>query len=100
MGPWIVTPDEVAGQDLKLETFIDGERVQSAHASQMIFSIAALIAYTSRMTWLHPGDIIATGTPGGVGSRQTPPRWLKVGETVEVAVEGVGRLSNRVQDDV
>jgi len=99
MGPWIVTPDEIAGKDITLETFVAGEKMQSAHASQMIFGIAQLISYSSRMTWLRPGDVIATGTPGGVGSRKTPPRWLKPGEEVEVVVEGVGRLNNRVQDE-
>ena len=100
MGPWIVTPDEVAGKDIKLETFVQGESLQSARASQMIFNIAELISYCSRMTWLRPGDVIATGTPGGVGSRKSPPRWLRAGEVVEIAVEGVGRLRNTVQDEV
>jgi 2-keto-4-pentenoate hydratase/2-oxohepta-3-ene-1,7-dioic acid hydratase in catechol pathway len=99
MGPWIVTPDEIGDRDVRLQTFVAGEEMQSARASQMIFSIAQLISYSSRMTWLKPSDVIATGTPGGVGSRKTPPRWLKVGETVEVVIESVGRLSNRVQDD-
>jgi len=99
MGPWIVTPDEIGQRDIHLQTFVAGEEMQSAHVSQLIFTIAQLISYASRMTWLKPGDVIATGTPSGVGARKTPPRWLKPGETVEVAIESIGRLSNRVQND-
>ncbi len=99
MGPWIVTADEVGSVDLPLATFVNGEERQSATASRMIFSIAQLISYCSILTWLRPGDLIATGTPGGVGSRMTPPRWLKAGETVEIVVDGVGRLRNVVEDE-
>jgi 2-keto-4-pentenoate hydratase/2-oxohepta-3-ene-1,7-dioic acid hydratase in catechol pathway len=99
MGPWIVTPDEVGSADLKLETFVDGEERQSTNASRMIFSIAQLISYCSILTWLRPGDVIATGTPGGVGSRMTPPNWLKAGQRVEVVVQNIGRLGNRVEDE-
>ena len=62
----------------------------------MIFSIAELIVYCSTFTTLEPGDVIATGTPGGVGAARTPPRWLTAGETVEVDIDGVGVLSNTV----
>ncbi len=99
MGPWIVTPDEIGRTDIALQTFIDGERLQTARASEMIFSIAEIIAYITKITVLRAGDVIATGTPGGVGSRKTPPRWLKPGEVVEVDVEAVGRLRNRVEDE-
>ena len=99
MGPWIVTADEVGSQDLPLATFVDGEQRQSSTASRMIFSIAQLVSYCSILTWLRPGDVIATGTPGGVGSRMTPPCWLKPGETVEVVVDGIGRLQNMVEDE-
>ena len=99
MGPWIVTPDEIGSMDIPLAGFVDGEERQSASASRMIFSIAQLISYCSILTWLRPGDVIATGTPGGVGSRMTPPRWLKAGQSVEVVVGGVGRLRNIVQDE-
>ena len=73
MGPWIVTADEVGGADLALQTRLNGHVVQSARASDMLFGIAALIEYCSRWTMLQPGDVIATGTPAGVGSRRTPP---------------------------
>jgi 2-keto-4-pentenoate hydratase/2-oxohepta-3-ene-1,7-dioic acid hydratase in catechol pathway len=99
MGPWIVTADEVGSTDLALATFVDGEQRQSSRASLMIFSIAKLIAYCSILTRLRPGDVIATGTPGGVGSRMTPPNWLKPGQKVEVVIDGIGRLQNSVQDE-
>jgi 2-keto-4-pentenoate hydratase/2-oxohepta-3-ene-1,7-dioic acid hydratase in catechol pathway len=96
MGPWIVTADEVGGSDLLLQTRLNGVVVQSALQSQMIFSIPEVISYCSRWTLLKPGDVIAMGTPGGVGSRRDPPLWLREGDTVEVEVDGVGRLANRV----
>ena len=100
MGPWVVTPDEIASPDtMALAAYVDGEQRQSSTAAHMIFGIARLIAYCSTMTVLRPGDVIATGTPGGVGSRMTPPSWLKPGQRVEVEVEGVGRLSNPVEDE-
>ncbi len=99
MGPFIVTRDEVGDMDPLLETRLNGNVVQRAHASDMIFGIAETIAYCSRWTELRAGDVIATGTPGGVGSRREPPLWMKAGDQVEVAVSGVGRLSNPVQDE-
>jgi 2-keto-4-pentenoate hydratase/2-oxohepta-3-ene-1,7-dioic acid hydratase in catechol pathway len=96
MGPWIVTQDEVADADLKLETRLNGETVQSAHLHELIFSVARLIEYCSRWTVLQPGDVIATGTPAGVGSRRTPPLWMKPGDVLEVEVEKLGCLRNPV----
>ena len=98
MGPWITTADEV-GNDIHLETRLNGAVVQSATAGQMIFGIAELISYCSRWTMLSPGDIIATGTPGGVGSRRTPPLWMKNSDRIEVDIELVGRLENPVRDE-
>ena len=66
----------------------------------MIFGIREIIAYCSRWTPLRPGDVIATGTPGGVGSRREPPLWMKAGDRIEVEVEGVGILANTVADEV
>ena len=66
----------------------------------MIFDIPAQIAYCSSFTELEPGDVIVSGTPGGVGSRRTPPLWLKQGDVVEVEIDGVGMLVNEVQDEV
>ena len=99
MGPWIVTADEFGAGDPLLQTRLNGVEVQSAHASQMIFDIPFAIAYISRWTPLRPGDVIATGTPGGVGSRREPPLWMKPGDRIEVEVEGVGTLSNPVIDE-
>lgn len=99
MGPWIVTADEVGRDDIALRTLLNGEVVQSSRASLMIFGIREIIAYCSRMTWLQPGDVIATGTPGGVGSRRVPPLWLKRGDVVTVEVEKVGQLVNPVEDE-
>lgn len=70
--------------------------MQSARTAQMIFDIPRCVEYLSSFTTLHPGDVIATGTPGGVGFARTPPVWLQPGDLLEVAVEGVGRIANRV----
>jgi 2-keto-4-pentenoate hydratase/2-oxohepta-3-ene-1,7-dioic acid hydratase in catechol pathway len=75
---------------------IGGEVLQSAQTSQMIFSVAQLVAYLSSVMTLEPGDIIATGTPSGVGGARKPPRWLRAGETVRVEIEGLGALENPV----
>ena len=99
MGPWIVTADEVGSADLKLETRLNGTIVQSAHLSDLMFSIATLIEYCSRWTVLQPGDVIATGTPSGVGSRRTPPLWMKPGDTLEIEVEKLGCLRNTVAEE-
>jgi 2-keto-4-pentenoate hydratase/2-oxohepta-3-ene-1,7-dioic acid hydratase in catechol pathway len=99
MGPWVVTADEMGLEDIELATYVNGEQRQASSASHMIFSIAQLISYCSILTRLKPGDVIATGTPGGVASRMNPPRWLKAGDTIEVVVGGVGRLTNNVTDE-
>ena len=96
MGPWIITRDEIGDADLALRTTLNGGQVQAAHASDMIFGIAEVIEYCSRWTMLVPGDVIATGTPGGVGARRTPPLWMKPGDRINVEISGVGLLSNPV----
>ena len=73
--------------------------VQTAYLGDMIFSIARLIEYCSRWTLLQPGDVIATGTPGGVGARRTPPLWMKPGDTLEVEVDQLGCLRNPVAQE-
>lgn len=96
-GPWMVTRDEIAdGADLTLVTRLNGQEVQRTSASLMIFSIPQLIAYCSTFTELEPGDVIVTGTPGGVGGKRNPPLWMKAGDTVEVEVGGVGTLVNPI----
>lgn len=97
MGPALVTADEVPDvQNLALRTVIGGEVLQEGHTSLMIFSVAHLIADMSRVMTLEPGDVIATGTPSGIGAARTPPRWLRPGDVVRVEIEGVGVLENLV----
>ena len=96
IGPEVVTTDEVDPSDLQLTTQLNGEVMQSASTSQMIFDIPRTIEYLSSFTTLRPGDVVATGTPGGVGFARTPPVWLAPGDLIEVTIEGVGRIANRV----
>ncbi len=99
-GPWIVGVDELgAAGDVRLTTTVNGVQMQSASTSQLIHSIGDLVAYCSTFTELEPGDVIATGTPGGVGYARTPPVFLVPGDVVEVTIEGVGSLRNSVVDE-
>ena len=99
-GPWIVTADEIPDpKGLSLETRLNGETVQSTTADLMIYDVATAISYVSRWTPLAPGDIIAMGTPAGVGAGRSPPLWMRAGDRVEVAVSGVGVLENFVEDE-
>ncbi|MBV8915165.1 MAG: fumarylacetoacetate hydrolase family protein [Acetobacteraceae bacterium] len=99
-GPWMVTPDELGDLGpLRLQTRVNGQVVQDALIEQMIFDIPRQIEYCSSFTRLEPGDVIATGTPGGVGAKRTPPLWLKPGNTVEVEIDRVGVLRNGVVDE-
>ena len=95
MGPCLVTRDE-SGDELGIETRVNGEVMQRGHTSELIFDVPALIEYCSTFTVLEPGDVIATGTPGGVGAARKPPVWLEPGDRVEVAVEPLGVLENTV----
>ncbi|EJT85920.1 fumarylacetoacetate hydrolase family protein [Pseudomonas asiatica] len=97
LGPWIVTKDEISDIcSLVLETRLNGEVVQREGLDDLLFKIPDLIEYISTFTELLPGDVIATGTPGGVGAFRTPPLWMKPGDVVEVEVEGIGKLKNTV----
>jgi 2-keto-4-pentenoate hydratase/2-oxohepta-3-ene-1,7-dioic acid hydratase in catechol pathway len=96
IGPEVVTPDEIDVSDLLLTTRLNGEVMQSARTSQMIFDVPRTIEFLSSFTTLRPGDVIATGTPGGVGFARRPPVWLQPGDVIEVTVEGVGRIENQV----
>jgi 2-keto-4-pentenoate hydratase/2-oxohepta-3-ene-1,7-dioic acid hydratase in catechol pathway len=99
-GPWMVTPDEAGDLGaLRLQTRLNGEVVQDAIISQMIFDIPRQIEYCSSFTRLEPGDVIVTGTPGGVGSRRTPPLWMKPGDVVEVEIDRIGLLRNTITDE-
>lgn len=97
-GPWMVTRGEIGdGQVLALRTRLNGEVVQQATTEQLIFPMPALMAYISSFTPLEPGDVIVTGTPGGVGFKRQPPLYLRPGDVVEVEVQDVGTLSNLVR---
>lgn len=97
IGPWMVTADEIADpQALAMWLEVDGRRFQDGSTATMVFGVAALVSYCSRLMTLMPGDIITTGTPPGVGMGQTPPVYLKGGETVTLGIEGLGRQTQRV----
>jgi 2-keto-4-pentenoate hydratase/2-oxohepta-3-ene-1,7-dioic acid hydratase in catechol pathway len=98
-GPWMVTTDDIPPNTvLTLSCRLNGERMQHATTEQMIFKIPRLIAYISTFTTLLPGDVIVTGTPGGVGARRNPPVWMKPGDKVEVEIDKVGVLENSIAE--
>jgi 2-keto-4-pentenoate hydratase/2-oxohepta-3-ene-1,7-dioic acid hydratase in catechol pathway len=96
IGPEVVTADEADVTDAALTTTLNGTVMQSARTSQMIVDVPSAVEFFSSFTRLMPGDVIATGTPGGVGFARQPPVWLLPGDVVEVTVEGVGTIRNRV----
>ena len=97
LGPWLVTPDEAGDpQALRLTLSVNGEPRQDGSTATMIFPVAHLIAYLSELMTLHPGDIIATGTPPGVGMGMKPPQFLRAGDVVELSVEGLGTQRQEV----
>jgi 2-keto-4-pentenoate hydratase/2-oxohepta-3-ene-1,7-dioic acid hydratase in catechol pathway len=97
LGPELVSLDEIdlAG-GLAIETRVSGEVLQSSNTSELVFTVPVLIAWISQGCTLEPGDVILTGTPGGVGAARTPPRWLVDGDVVEITIAGLGSLSNPV----
>jgi 2-keto-4-pentenoate hydratase/2-oxohepta-3-ene-1,7-dioic acid hydratase in catechol pathway len=97
MGPWLVTADEVDGGNTRVRGWVNGELRQDGHTRDLIFDIATLIETCSRGITLHPGDVIATGTPAGVGMGLTPPRWLQAGDVVRVEIDGIGAIENRFE---
>jgi 2-keto-4-pentenoate hydratase/2-oxohepta-3-ene-1,7-dioic acid hydratase in catechol pathway len=100
IGPWLVTKDEVPDpQNLRLWLEVDGERRQDGNTSNMIFGVKKLVSYLSQFMTLHPGDIISTGTPSGVGMGRKPPVFLRPGQTVRLSVEGFGEQQQRVVAD-
>jgi 2-keto-4-pentenoate hydratase/2-oxohepta-3-ene-1,7-dioic acid hydratase in catechol pathway len=93
VGPWLVTADEIAEPGrLRIVTRVNGEAVQYGFTGDLIFSVPEIAAYASGCMTLRPGDIIATGTPDGVGFTRQPPRFLRAGDTVEVEIDQIGRL--------
>ena len=96
-GPWLVTADEVGDpSQLDLRTRLNGTEVQHTKTDDLIFDIPAIIAYISAFTQLAPGDVIATGTPEGVGFARSPPLWLKPGDTLEIEISKIGKLRNKI----
>ena len=100
IGPEVVTTDEVDVSDLAISSTLNGTVMQDARTSMMIVNVAQAVEYFSGFTTLRPGDVIASGTPGGVGFARTPPVWLTPGDTIEVTVEGIGTISNKVVAEV
>ncbi len=99
MGPWITTSDAIPDPSvLELTTRVNGQVMQRGSVADLVFDIPALIEYCSTFAELLPGDVIATGTPGGVGAARTPPRWLEDGDVVEVDIADVGLLRSPVRD--
>ena len=100
IGPWLVTRDEVADpQSLPMWLKVNGETMQEGSTETMVYGVAHLVSYLSRFMTLHPGDVISTGTPPGVGMGQKPPRYLKPGDRVELGIEGLGAQAQDVIAD-
>ena len=95
MGPWIVTADEFDGTKTRVRCWVNGELRQDGPTENMIFDIPTLIETISRGITLYPGDVIATGTPAGVGMGMKPPRWLGAGDVVRIEIDGLGHIENR-----
>lgn len=100
IGPWLVTKDEIADpQNLKMWLTVNGEQMQDGNSSTMVFGVAHLVSYLSQFMSLHPGDVISTGTPPGVGLGMKPPRFLKAGDVVELGIDGLGQQRQDVVAD-
>jgi len=95
MGPWIVTADELDGTRTRVRCWVNGELRQDGPTENMIFDIPTLIETISRGITLYPGDVIATGTPAGVGMGLVPPRYIQSGDTIRVEIDGIGSIENR-----
>lgn len=100
LGPYLVTRDEVADpQNLGMWLTVNGEKVQNGSTKTMVYGVAHVVSYLSQFMTLHPGDVISTGTPPGVGLGMKPPRYLKAGDVVELAIEGLGQQRQDVVQD-
>lgn len=102
LGPDLVTPDELppGAAGLRMTTHVDGELMQDGDTGKMVFGVAQTVALLSEALVLEPGDVIAMGTPSGIGHARNPPRYMRAGETCRVAIEGIGEMSNPVVDEV
>ncbi|MBM3605128.1 MAG: fumarylacetoacetate hydrolase family protein [Alphaproteobacteria bacterium] len=100
IGPWMVTPDEISDpQDLRMWLTVNGSKMQDGSTRTMVYQVPFLIHYLSQFMTLHPGDVISTGTPPGVGMGIKPPRYLKVGDVVELGIDGLGQQRQQVIAD-
>ncbi|MDP3861781.1 MAG: fumarylacetoacetate hydrolase family protein [Phaeovulum sp.] len=100
LGPWLVTRDAVADpQDLAMWLKVSGQTMQNGSTRTMVYGVAHLVSYLSQFMTLHPGDVISTGTPPGVGLGQKPPRYLKAGDVIELGIEGLGQQRQEVIAD-
>ena len=100
LGPWMVTSDEIPDPTkLTLVTRLNGKEMQRSGTDMLIHSIPAIIEFCSVFTPLSPGDIIATGTPDGIGAKQNPPVWMKAGDVLEIEISGIGTLRNKIADE-
>lgn len=100
LGPWLVTPEEITDLPaVTVTTRLNGQVVQQAPLADLIFPLPVIVAYLSSFTPLSPGDVILTGTPGGVGAKREPPLWMTPGDVVEVDISGVGLLRNEIVDE-
>lgn len=100
LGPWLVTPEEITDLPaVTVTTRLNGQVVQQAPLADLIFPLPVIVAYLSSFTPLSPGDVILTGTPGGVGAKREPPLWMKPGDVVEVDISSVGVLRNEIVDE-
>lgn len=95
MGPWIVTADEMDGRSTRVRGWVNGQLRQDGLTQDMIFDIPTLIETCSRGITLYPGDVIATGTPAGVGMGMNPPQWLQAGDVMRIEIDGIGAIENR-----
>lgn len=101
IGPEVVTRDELADpQRLRLRSSVNGETWQDSTTAEMVFDVATVVAFASRTITLEPGDVIATGTPAGVGHFQVPPRYLQDGDVMRCEIEGIGAIENQVTDEL
>lgn len=100
LGPWLVTPEEITDlPTVTVTTRLNRQVVQQAPLADLIFPLPVIVAYLSSFTPLSPGDVILTGTPGGVGAKREPPLWMKPGDVVEVDISSVGLLRNDIVDE-
>ena len=96
LGPWLTTADAIDPGTLALRTWVNGELRQNSNTKHLIFDCAAIVEFLSTSFTLEPGDVVVTGTPGGVGGAMKPPQYLKAGDVVKVEIDGLGAIENRV----